>query len=420
MLTDAAMLLEEAALHREAAQVESLAARALQEMGRFDEAWERAARAWAAVNDGTEDEAVAEVGARRSALAFMRGDHDAALADAETALRIADGLRLSRVLALALITKANVLAEVGRPGESTALLTYAVKLAVDHDLGDQVGRAYYNLADNVMAAGRFGEAEEMLTRAIELARRRGDRPDERRLLAQRLIAQGALGRWDEMLRDAAVLEERTDDIWADQTMVSLPIVLAARGDVEGLDAVRSRLGDTGGWDAVELAQKIGRAVVARERGESKEGFEDAYEAAIELVRGSTSEAPPLFAEAVECAFAAGELDRVEQLIRAVDGFKPAQLLPLLDAEVTRARARLAAHKGDLQTADELFRRAVALFKELETPFYLARAQLEYAELLARAGTNGAELREEATLVFGALDAKPWLDRAGQLERVVAA
>jgi tetratricopeptide (TPR) repeat protein len=123
---------------------------------------------------------------------------------------------------------------------------------------------------------------------------------------------------------------------------------------------------------------------------------------------------------VDCAFAAGELDRVQQLIRAVDGFKPAQLLPLLEAEATRARARLAAHSGDLQAADELFRRAVALFRELETPFYLARAQLEYAELLVRSGRDGPDLRGEATLVFGALDAKPWLERARRLETAVAA
>ncbi len=420
LLSEAGKLLEEAGLRREGAQVESLAARTLQEMGRFDEAWERAARAWEAVNDGSEDEAVAEVSARRSALAFMRGDNDAALADAETALRIADGLRLGRVLALALITKANVLAELGRPSESTALLTYAVKLAVDNDLGDQVGRAHYNLADNVMAQGHFAQAEEMLTQAVELARRRGDRPDERRLLAQRLIALNALGRWEEMLRDATVLEEHEDDIWAAQTTVTLPVVLAARGDADGLEAVRSRLGKAGGWSAVALAQKIARAVVARETGEGREGFDDAYEAAIELVSAGTSEAPPLFAEAVECAFAAGELDRIEQLIRAVDGFKPAQLLPLLDAEVTRARARLAAHNGDLQTADELFRRAVALFRELETPFYLARAQLEYAELLARAGRDSSGPREEAEAVFEALEARPWFERARQLEEAVAA
>jgi uncharacterized small protein (DUF1192 family) len=136
----------------------------------------------------------------------------------------------------------------------------------------------------------------------------------------------------------------------------------------------------------------------------------------------TSELPPLFAEAVDCALAAGLTDRVEQLLAACDQLKPAELIPLLEAEVTRARARVAAHKGERDAAERHFRWAIDLLGELESEFYLARAQLEYAELLVQAAhneTEAAELRDEAEAVFRRLGAMPWLQRATELGSAVA-
>jgi tetratricopeptide (TPR) repeat protein len=420
LLSAAVELLEAAGLTREAAQVDGLAAEALQQLGRFDEASERVDRAYAAVDDGSEDAAIATLAASKSGIAFMRHDLDAALEHGETALRIADGRRLGSVLVTALITKANVLSERGRPAESTALLTHAVKLAVEQDLGEETGRAFYNLAENAMAQGRFAEAEEMLTRALERARRRGDRPDERRQLAQRLIALTALGRWDEVLSDAREVTEHAEDIWAAQTSVALPVVLAGRGDLEGLRELAGRLGGRHGWTQVAQAERVSRAVVERETGTAIGALGDACDAVKELIKGGSSEVPPLFAEVVECAFVASELARVEELIAKVDELKPAQLLPLLEAETTRARARLAAHASQLDTADRLFDRAIALFRELETPFYLARAQLGYAELLSRTGRGGGELRAEAMAVFEQVGAVPWIARARQLEEAMVA
>ena len=140
-------------------------------------------------------------------------------------------------------------------------------------------------------------------------------------------------------------------------------------------------------------------------------------------RSAESGVPVLFAEGVDCAFAAGRADVVEELLARVDALKPAQLIPLLDAEAARARARLAAARGEDQLADQWFRRAIDLFTELATPFHLARAQLEYAELLAIAGRPEAEIgrqRDEAAAVFTALRAKPWLARAAALGSRVAA
>jgi hypothetical protein len=99
------------------------------------------------------------------------------------------------------------------------------------------------------------------------------------------------------------------------------------------------------------------------------------------------------------------------------------MLPLLEAEATRARARLAAHRGEPESADRGFRRAIKMFGELQTPFYLARAQLEYAELLSATSRDAARveaLRGEAAAVFEAVGARPWLERAATLRPAVAA
>jgi class 3 adenylate cyclase/tetratricopeptide (TPR) repeat protein len=423
LVARAVELLDAAGLTREAARAEGRAARTVLELGRFDEARERMARAYAAVDDGSDDEALADLAQGRANIAFMAGELDQALTLADTALRIADGRRLGAVLVSALTTKANTLAELGRPAESTALLTYAVKLAVEQELGDESVRAMFNLADNVMAEGRYAEAHALLGDGLELARRRGDRYGQRRLLAQDGVALTALGRWDEVLDTADELLAHGEDIWSAQTVVSLPVILAARGDAAGLQGLLQRMGTAAGWAAVAAAEKVARAVIAREKAApGPDGVAEACEAALQMLHSATSDVPPLFAEAVECAFAAGEPARVEQLLADYDRLKPSQRIPLLDAEATRARARLAAHRGDAATAEQAFKRAVALLRELETPFFLARAQLEYAELLAPTQQDdlSASLRDEAEAVFGRLGASPWLERARALRSAVAA
>ncbi len=222
------------------------------------------------------------------------------------------------MLVVALITKANALAEVGRPTESTALLTHAMKLAVEHDLGAVAGRAYYNLADNVMAAGRFAEAEEMLTHALELARRRGDRPVERRPCSRKaLIALARSAAGTRCSSDADELLEQADDIWAAQT--GRGRAGGARG--AGRCRAASRRCDAANWRCQLEWPSVGRRAQGRaggDRARDQRGRRRArgrLRAAVrERLLSGTSETPSLFAETIDCAFAAGEYRHVEQLL----------------------------------------------------------------------------------------------------------
>ena len=106
-------LLRGAGLDREAAQAEGRAALTLLELGRADEAAERMERAYEVVDDGTGDEAMADVAQGRATIEYARGNLEEALALTDTALRIADGRQLGPILVSALITKGITLGGAG-------------------------------------------------------------------------------------------------------------------------------------------------------------------------------------------------------------------------------------------------------------------------------------------------------------------
>ncbi len=423
LLRWAAELLEQAGIAREAALIEGHRADVLRELGRLDEARERLAQAYAAVDDGTDPAALADLAARRAGVAFSSGNDAEALRWAEIALGIADGRRLGRVFVDALVTKAIVLAEGGRPGESTALLRHAVQTAVEQDLPAEAVRAYFNLADTLMGEARFGEAEELLDQGLAIARRRGDRQGERMLLSQGILALWARGRWDQAIANAAALRAGGVDVSSAQGLFCTRPILAARGEIEQLRAGLDSASEAGAWAQLKPLALIARAVLLREDGRLAEAADAARSGTLDVIDSATAEGPMLFAEAVDCVLAADRVEDVRELLAGVDALQPAQLLPMLDAEAARARALLAAREQNADAAERWFERSIDLFREMETPFALARAQLQYAEWLSVTSARSPaidQLGDEAARRFEALDAKPWLDRARALSSAVAA
>jgi tetratricopeptide (TPR) repeat protein len=408
----AAKVFTEAGMSLEAAHAEGLAASSMREMGRGDEAFERLERAYGAVATSGDDEIVAELASILASAHQMRGDLVRSLELHETALVRAEPRRLITIVIPALVGKAICLSEAGRRVEGTALLQHATTLAEEHDLGDQASRAQYNLADNILFEGRFADAQALLERGLEMVRRRGDRQAERRLLAQILIAQAALGDWDVLLDRGAELIERGEDLWSAQAVVTLPSVLMARGQ---LDQLRSLLEgySTHGWTLLEHYLVVARAMLEREGDQSSETLEQAVRGVRSLLEVGESSAPVSFGDLVDCGFAAGRPEVVRELTAAVDALKPVQIGPALDAEAARARALLAVHDGRSDEAEQWFRRSIDLFRELSTPFLLARAQLQYAEWLSSAGRaeDAIRFRDEAAKLFERLRAEPWLRRA---------
>ncbi len=183
-----------------------------------------------------------------------------------------------------------------------------------------------------------------------------------------------------------------------------------RGELARAQELLEPLNADTGWAETTVMAKAARALIMRAAGNAQDALPQAREAALAVVDRGQSHAPIEFTEAVECAFDTGELAVVRELLARVDALKPVQLIPLLDAEAMRARARLALRDRNFDAAQRWFRRSIDLFRELATPFNLARAQLEYAELLGDVDEAKAP-RAEAAAVFQGLRATPWLERA---------
>jgi hypothetical protein len=66
-------------------------------------------------------------------------------------------------------------------------------------------------------------------------------------------------------------------------------------------------------------------------------------------------------------------------------------------------------------ADDLFKGAAGLFRELAVPFYMAVTQLEHGEWLAGEGRSpeAEPLLAEAREIFERLEAGPWVERAAR-------
>jgi hypothetical protein len=205
-------------------------------------------------------------------------------------------------------------------------------------------------------------------------------------------------------------------------VAQLPHVLSLRGEEAAMQALLDEPLEPSGWLETDLSRSVERAVLLGATGRVDYSVPEIRDAVITMMEAGISHVPLAFSDAIDCAYAADQPAAVQELIDRVDALAPSQLLPLLEAEAARARARLAVSREDTENAEQWYKRAVHLFRELATPFYLARAQLEYAELLAHDGDDAAAgaLHDEAASVFESVGARPWLERAQALVTEVAA
>ena len=197
--------------------------------GRTEDSAALLRRAYAAVDDGSEDEAVADLAARRAAIEYQLGDTDESLRLSDIALRISDGLRLWQVVVRALANKGNSLAEVGRPAgvDGAAHLTPCRSRSSTTSRSRRLAPTSTSLTPSWATAAspqpRRCSIAGLLLRGAAVTGRGGGR-----LLAQRRPGSDPLGRWDEALDRVAVVQEGADDIWARQVVPFIPYVLSAR------------------------------------------------------------------------------------------------------------------------------------------------------------------------------------------------
>jgi predicted ATPase/class 3 adenylate cyclase len=413
LLGEALAVLEPEGLVRPAARIASILAEIDFREGRAFDALERLERALADLGSEEPDAVVAETAAQLGRFLMLDSRPKEAASRLELALELAEALQLPEILTQALISKATLLLGQNRLEEGRILLEGALATARAHDLPAPMIRAINNLGVAYESADRYGDAIDIVSDGLEVARRVGDRVWESIFLAGPISALALVGRWDEAIARAAETADVVGDATrAPDTTASFLIAIdcwrgraaEARRYLDELTWLRDA--DAQAWTGYMLHE----AQVLRLEGRPREALE-----ALEPVL-ATDELGITFlhkklgvVEALEAAFECGDAERVDEELLMIESLRPGERPPLLDAHAGRFRSKLSGDEVGFTTA-------AARFRKLDMPFWLAVTQLEHAELLAEQGRapEAQPLLAEAREVFARLQATPWLDRAAPL------
>ncbi len=174
-------------------------------------------------------------------------------------------------------------------------------------------------------------------------------------------------------------------------------------------------------DAQDRAMRAtAEASVALAEGDHRLALEAALRAIDEFVRGGlplANESVRLsFPDAIDAALAMGDLGEAGRLVDLLESRPPGEIPPFLQIQLRRARALLAAARGEEEGVEDGFSAAEEEFRRLEYPYWTARVQLDRAEWLARQGrTVELEgLATQAAAAFETIGAAPMAARAQTL------
>jgi class 3 adenylate cyclase len=387
--------------------------------GRLEQAAARLESALPALEDAGPSAELAETLAQLGRVQALRGD-DAALGRLEQALLLAERLGLEEVLVQGLTSKSISLLYQGRFVESRLLLEGAVERARLGELHNAWSRAAGNLAVLLQDSDRHLEVLELVGEIEAQARQLGNREQLALARLGTISSLFLLGRWDEALARADEAEQLQARDWARSELVELVGVRCEQGDLpagENLmrgyewarDAEQTEYKSLFTATEARLHRAQGRpaeALAISERGLALRG---------ELPMTNTGIKRNVI-EALEAAFALGDLAKVEELLGVIETLRPGELTPFLRGHRARFRARLDAHLGRVEGVDKSFRSAGAVFREFGFAFYLAVTELEHAEWLAAQdrGEEAQPLLNEARQAFEQLQATPWIERAAQV------
>ena len=419
-LERAMALFEEAAETGQAARASAALADIDVVEGRLEQAAARLQSALPALEQAGPSSELAATLAQLGRVQALRGG-DAALATLERALLLAEQLGLEEVLVQALTSKAIILLYQGRFAEGRLLLEGGVERARLGELHHAWFRAAGNLGVLLQDSDRHLEVLELVGDELEAqARQLGNREQLALARLGTISSLFLLGRWAEALARA----DEADQLGASEV---------ARSELIELVAVRCEQGDLVAAEDLMRAYEWARDA---EQTEYKCLF-TALEARLHRAQGRADEALAVaerglalrgelpitntgikrnMIEALEAAFALGDLAKAEELLGDIETLRPGELTPFLRGHRARFRARLDAQHGRVEGIDESFHSAGAVFREFGFAFYLAVTELEHAEWLTAQGRSdeAQPLLDEASQAFEQLQATPWLERAARL------
>jgi class 3 adenylate cyclase/tetratricopeptide (TPR) repeat protein len=389
-----------------AARTRGLLAEVLIADNRLDDATAVLEQAQSAVREET---VIAQLAARRAQVAFLTGDHELALTQAEIALEIADPRGLDPILADATMTKALALSYRHRVSEAGALIFLSLEIALSEDITEAALRAYFNCAELRAITGRPEDATRLLEDGLQLARERGNRAWERDLLAQRVGIHAFCGEWDEALAIGQLLRGAGEDESTRLAGLFEPLILACRDQTDALESVVERPVVPSEWHELAVQEMIARSIALRAVGR----VDDARPLLV------TAASPVMSAGALTVAFNLGEI--IDGLLEADEIRLLQQLVahvshrsyPVMVGELQRGRALLHRRNGELPEAHSASERSVTALSGGGNPLALARSLLDQGTILAELGRGGeaAAVLVQARELFGDLGAQRFLQRA---------
>ncbi|TML31629.1 MAG: hypothetical protein E6G24_11660 [Actinobacteria bacterium] len=403
-----------------AARVEAKLASVLWDEGQIDTAAERMARSFEILRNDEPDEDLATLAAQLARIHWFTGNFEASVEPLEFALEIAESLFLPEVLSEALNTKNLQLINTGRRQESEALLRHSLRIAQEHGIQTSALRAQFNLAYHIAGEDRYEEAHELDREGLEQARRRGDRGWAWAFSGHFVQTNYLLGNWSELeVTDEEIVERLEAGTRARLDVISvLPSLYLNTGRLDRLQWLVERLPEA----SAEVQDTAGHALADAAHARAQGRLADAL-AKVDEVLAMQDELGfehPMFrlalVDSMETAYELGDLDSVARRLEEFRQRRPADQLPFGVGQARRFEALLAARSGDGERAEERFRAAAEMLREISARFYLGVVLLEHGEWLAEGGTadEAEPLLAEAREIFERLGAAPWLERLDAL------
>jgi tetratricopeptide (TPR) repeat protein len=293
-----------------------------------------------------------------------------------------------------------------RHEEGIGVLRQALTLAQQYDITSMVLRAMVNLAQVSIERDHLAEAVEEVTEALVIARERGDRQWELRLIGQQVWPLTVLGRWDDASEAASMLISGSPYVDAVFSAASIISIAAARGDESTLERCHSLALEA--RESAYVDQRVCAGLIfareAIERGAPGEAVSLAAPAlGGEAISGDAMKDGYMLS--VEAAIALDDEMTISDLTALVDDLPPARAWPSLRAGRARLLAELAHRRGDHEGAQRFEDEAIALLRSLGARPQLARTLLERA----RRHDDPAALAE-ARALYEELGAVRWLGR----------
>ncbi len=404
---------------RRAAMVSMKLSRVERLNGRTPEAIERLEHAYQIMSTQPDGDH-AMLTAWLAASLFFAGQKERSAALADEALEIAEALALPAVLIRGWMTKGMV-ASSSRPEEARGLFQLALEMADRYGVREDASQANGNLSDLNFRRDRYADALVLLERSAADARMIGSRAHEWFALSESTYALYMLGRWDEAM---AAFGELPRELLASAGTLQSPLssileIELWRGNLdEGRELLASydRMEDSD--DIQERAAYAGAKACVRyfegRYAEAVESGERALEAA-DSMGPDGQDIKMGLTWALEAAVASGDRIAVDRLAGWVEALPPGLRAPALVGHAHRARARMAASLDEARSDHQA---AVAVFRRLGLPFWLAVSLCEFAEALVRdgRGVEAEPMLAEARAVFETLGVPGWLERVVRAEQ----